>query len=453
MNTSIESGRSARFASRRSHGDKLWPPPAGGWVAIASVVLLYGAHLAYGALYDAALLLAAISAVFVLAALLQPRMRDDLLRLKGLEWPGALFALVIGVGVLTLTPWTPGGAHPVWSYVGAGSASSTIDRSATIVELVRLMGLACLFLVGCACGARDDRARYAVRLTLAFGVAFGLWAFIASATGAIYQSQGHRLEARFLNPNTAGTFFAVLLLLTLPELRRKLKSERKPDLTALLPLAAAALTFTVCLLASASRGAMLAFLAGAAAYLLVLLATGGLKISRALLGAFGGILSLVLVLGLVGDRLIERAFHTERDAVVRHEIWAAHWQAFLDSPLFGYGLGTAETVNKTLINPSNAEVLWNIKAILNVYIQWLEEAGIVGAAPMFLCIGVLVFITLRGALRRSRMTGLLAALLAVDVVFLAHGLTDFALQVPSMAALWAWLLGLQVSLAQGSSRR
>jgi len=154
-----------------------------------------------------------------------------------------------------------------------------------------------------------------------------------------------------------------------------------------------------------------------------------------------------------GDRLIDRFFVTGDAAIARSAIWKEHWAAFLDAPLFGYGLGTAETVNKTLITQANFPALWNIKAILQLYLQWLEEAGIVGATPMFLCVGLLIVLTLRGARRRSRMVRLLAALIAVDAVFLLHGATDFALQVPSMAALWAWLLGLQFALAQGSSRR
>jgi len=51
------------------------------------------------------------------------------------------------------------------------------------------------------------------------------------------------------------------------------------------------------------------------------------------------------------------------------------------------------------------------------------------------------------------MVRLLAALIAADAIFLLHGATDFGLEAPSMAALWAWLLGLQFSLAQGSARR
>jgi hypothetical protein len=72
---------------------------------------------------------------------------------------------------------------------------------------------------------------------------------------------------------------------------------------------------------------------------------------------------------------------------------------------------------------------------------------------MFLCVAVIIGLTVRGALRRTRSVRLLAALLAADAVFILHGATDFGLEVSSVAALWAWLLGLQFSLAQGSSRR
>lgn len=448
-------GQKRRAASPARHGLPLWPPTRDGWIAIAGVVLLYAAHWFYGALIsDTALLMNIAAALLVGGALVSPRLRQDLLRLKGLALPAALFALVILVALWTLTPWTPGGPHPVWAYVGVAPGASTIDKSATLIEIIKLLGLACLFVAGLAAGARDDRARYAVQLTLLFGVAFGLWAFIASASGAIYQTQGHRLEAHFLNPNTAGTVFAILLMLGVAELIRTVGSSSPgARLNRSLPLGAACLTFAVCLLNSASRGAAIAFLGAGLVYVTLQLWTGRLKFTRALAGVLAAIAGLMVLLTLAGERLIDRLFQSQEDSVFRTEVWRIHWGAFLDSPLFGYGLGGAETMSKSLLNLTNFEVLWSIRAVLNVYLQWLEEAGVVGAAPMFLCVAAIIVATLRGALRRSRMTGLLAGLLAVDAVVLFHGVTDFGLQVPSVAGLWAWLLGLQFSLAQGSSRR
>jgi O-antigen ligase len=119
----------------------------------------------------------------------------------------------------------------------------------------------------------------------------------------------------------------------------------------------------------------------------------------------------------------------------------------------GYGPGVFETVNKTLISGANFSELWNIRAAMNLYLQWLEQGGLIGAAPMFLCIALILVQTFRGAMERSRMTGPLFALLAADLLVLFHGATDFALETPSVSAFWAFLLGLQFALGQGSGAR
>jgi O-antigen ligase len=128
-----------------------------------------------------------------------------------------------------------------------------------------------------------------------------------------------------------------------------------------------------------------------------------------------------------------------------------YWRAFQESPLMGYGLGTFDTVNKLNLSASTFEGDWSTRAAHNVYLQWLMEAGLIGALPMFACIGLVMFKTWRGMQRRRRATSLIRGLLAADAVFLVHGWTDFALQVPSMAALFAFILGLQLGLANSSS--
>ena len=40
----------------------------------------------------------------------------------------------------------------------------------------------------------------------------------------------------------------------------------------------------------------------------------------------------------------------------------------------------------------------------------------------------------------------------MDLVFLAHGVSDYALQVPSIAAFWALLLGLQLGMVSTAGR-
>lgn len=433
-------------------GGGVWPPPKHAWTALAGVALLYAVHLLYGALVgDVALGMYLVAALLAGGALLAPGLRADLLRLKGLEAAALLLGLVLAVGLWSLTPYVPGGPHPVWTYVGL-KGGATVDRSTTIVEMIKLLGLACFFVLGAAAGARDDRARWALQLMVVAGGVFALWAFIGSATGSIVQLSRGRVEAHFLNANTAGNVFAALTALGVAATLAARGRAGRWRAEALV-LAGATVTLAATTLATASRGAFTGFAVGLLVYLLVRVSAGGLKLSRALGAALVGLAIIAAALVFLGDQMLDRLIQSGSDPQLRIDAWKAHWAAFLASPLFGYGLGNFEPVNRSLLTLSNFDALFNLRAPLNVYLQWLEEGGLLMAVPMFLCIGWIMLMTLRGTLRRSRMTGLLAGLLAFDVVFLVHGFTDSALFAPSVAALWAWALGLQIALAQGSSSR
>jgi hypothetical protein len=122
--------RERQRPTRASEG--LWPPPREAWLPIAGVVLLYAGHFFYGALIsDTSMLMGMAGSLILGACLIHPKIRDDLLRLKGLEWPGLLFAMVLLVALWTLTPWTLGGPHPIWAYVGVRPGASTIDFAAS----------------------------------------------------------------------------------------------------------------------------------------------------------------------------------------------------------------------------------------------------------------------------------------------------------------------------------
>jgi len=431
----------------------MWPPPEGTWLALAGLLPIFAAHYFYAALYsETAFTLVIVEAVVLGALLARAPFRNDLTRMRGLTAPAVFFGLVVLVGVVQLTPWAPGGPHPIWAYVGLGPGSTTIDRSSTVAELIKLLGLACIFLVGALTGASDRRARAAVNVTLGLGIALALWAFFGSVTGAIYQTSGRRLEGHFMNPNTAGTFMACLLVLSLAVLFRQVRVAAPQErFSRTAPAGAVAMTFAICLLMTASRGAIFALIAALVVLGSLQLFSKKVKLSRALLWTLGALALMGVAAFISGDVVIDRLSNSDRDAVVRTAIWREHWQAFLRSPILGYGLGSSETVNKSLITTANYPTLWNIKAILNVYLQWLEQGGLLGAIAMFSCIGAILVTTISGALSRSRMTLVLFGLIAVDMVFLAHGATDFALDAFSMAAMWSYLLGLQLALSRAST--
>jgi len=451
-------GGHRRQANRRS-GAQVSPRrdgrlPDGLILSAAGLGLVFASHMAYGAIrIEPALVATALAALLLAVCIAIPSLRRDLLRIRGLAWPAILFALTLVVGLLSLTPFAPGGPHPVWAYVSAGPGSGTVDPSATILELIKLGGLACLFVVGVTTGASDERARTAVNLLIGLSVLFGLWAFFAFTTGTIFQTQRGRLEGTLMSPNTAGTFFAALLVVTLGPLMRNLRGvQASRALQAGSGYWIALLVLVACLLMTASRGAALGAAAGAVGLVIMLFFAGQASWNRASMLLLAAVFGAAAGLYAFGGNLVERFADINDGATGRADLFAMHWRAFQAAPLGGYGLGTFETIHRTLLDAQSLESVWRIRATHNVYIQWLEEAGLAGALPMFGCIALIIGITLFRGMRRSRMTHVLFALVAADLVFLIHGFTDFALQTPSMAMMWSYLLGLQFALSQGSRR-
>ncbi|CAN5295475.1 hypothetical protein BH09PSE2_BH09PSE2_23690 [soil metagenome] len=86
---------------------------------------------------------------------------------------------------------------------------------------------------------------------------------------------------------------------------------------------------------------------------------------------------------------------------------------------------------------------------LLTYVQWLEEVGVVGAVPMFATVALLLGLIVRGLWVRKSMRSWLRGVLAVTLVILLHGLSDYALQTPSIANTWAMLLGVGLAVATG----
>ena len=424
------------------------------WLTLAGPLVIFTGLMLSGEMQPAAVLgLTFLGGVLALAAIADARARRDLARVRGLLWPAILVAAVLAVGALSLTPFLPGGPHPVWLFTQAGPPAATMDKARTAFELIKLCGLACFFVVGAATAGQDRRAELALNVTLLLGVAMALWSFFQVVTG-VYGTHGTRLQGPFLNPNAEATISGMLLVLAIAFIARRLRSgDAVSATTTVLPLACAALIFAVCLAMSVSRGGAFATVVGFGVFGLLQFFGGGGKSERLVWVAAIGFLVLVLVIGMTGPQLFERLFTTDLKSEDRGELLQAHWDAFKASPWSGAGLGAFDPLNSTLINDQNVASLWFIRSTHNVYLQWLTLGGLLAAVPMFGCIAVVILLSLRNTFRRMRMKTVLFGLFGLNAVILAHGFTDFALEYYTMAAFWAYLLGLQFNLAQGSSRR
>lgn len=429
-----------------------WRQGLQGWsLPAVGVSLIYAGHYFYGGLVaSTSLALTAVSAMVLLACLALPRFRQDFGKIRSLEIPAALFIVVLLLAVLSLTPYGPGGPAPVWDYLRIQEASVSINKTSTTIEIIRLLGLGCLFAIGAITGVSDDRGRKAFNLFVLAGGAFALWAFFTHVTG-IRLSATPRLEARFMAANTAGGFFSLLGVCCFGAAIGAFRAARPKDrLYDILPFAVSMFVILVCLVMTGSRGGSIAFGVGLFAFALLQIFLGKLKLTWALV--IGGVFFVVAVAALLiaGDLLLSRFTEGAANSEARYRQAVAHFEAFNAAPWLGYGLGTFDAINRSIMTSGNFADLWSIRALHNVYLQWLEEAGVLGTLPMFACIGLILWTTLRQSARRSRMTTALFALLAADAVVLFHSISDFDLQAWSFAANWAWLLGLQFSLSHGS---
>ena len=380
--------------------------------------------------------------------------------------PAALFALAVLLALFSISPIGAETPHPIDTVI-AGYSSSSIDQSRTLIELIKLCGLGCAFLVGLAIGSSRIRARSTIQALNILVALFGIASIITFATAPnTFMGFGHkyffpeRLTASFLSANTAGTFFGTCVMLALYSLltATRLIQQRKLDARWIgrffercaMPTVAILVSVTTLVL-SASRTAMLA--TGFAALLFVL--AEGLSRRWSIRG-LTATLGPMVIFGLAaasfigGGVVMQRLNFLQGDSLVRTHIYQAHIAAMRPYPWFGVGLGNFEIVNRSLlaVNIKNYVDLHVVRAMHELYLQWIEGAGWLGASPMFACIGFILVYMARGAMKWRENSTEIWAVLAISLLILIHGLTDFAVENYSIAGWWSFLLGVGYSLAK-----
>jgi O-antigen ligase len=418
----------------------------------AAPVLLYAGHLMFGANNPvAALWLTVLLAVSLCVALASSSVRRGLHDISSLTPVAILFGLTVAVALWSLTALAPGGAHPIWAWADAPTASITVNRPATLVEICKLLGLGCIFLVGALQAARSTWARNTVQMVVLLGAIYGLISLLTFISGFDVMSSD-RLSGGFLSSNSGATVFGMLTVIGLAALLRDWRQARGLNPASglgkvALSLASVLIAMT-CLLLTASRMGMVSTLLGAAVLLVWELLDA--KRDRIHLVIAGGVLLLIaLVVAATSNGLLfERFGSVAVDRFARTQLFGPHWNAFLASPLFGYGLGSFSDVNSQITTAQNYADLWSVRAAHNVYLQWLEEAGVIGATPMFFTVAYILVAAVVQAFKLRKGQTLQRGLIAASVVILVHGTVDFGLQVPSIAAFWAFLLGCQFSFGR-----
>lgn len=420
----------------------------------ALVALVLAEIVAFGASDVAvASVFAALHALFLVGLLASCPWARKIPSVLAAPWPGLVFAALIIAVCWALTPFGPGGAHPVWSYLGDGEGAITVDRSSLLLNVVRLLGLACLFVAARIVGASETRRRALIWWLV---LALGAFAALAIINHVSFRPK-FRLVATLLSPNSAATLMGVGVVFSVMFFSQALQRAggsfrlERLGLDASLSLGLAAV-FAVALALTASRAGVFSTVVGLAVLLTWQVLAQGRKIRA--IAIIGGAAALLVVIGVAmrsAELTAARLENFGNDVAVRQQIFDVHWQAFQTSPWFGFGLGSFPIVNQLVATTETLGVLFDVRATHNLYLQWLEEAGIVGGLFMAAWLLTALWRVAVEGVKPGTAGAMARATIAAALVVLLHGLSDFAVQVPALQALFA--LGLGAMTAVAPSRR
>lgn len=415
--------------------------------AFASLGVITIALMLFGADTPAAALM--LAAALCIAALV-----SSLDRSTGATPGGVLLLALIGAWLvfgLFQPGWISSGAH----------------------EYAALAGAVAVWMTARAASQSTRVAQWLWRATLGLGLVFASVAFISFLTdpSLLLWSEhpygaSNRLSAPFLSANTAATFYGLIAVMATAEILHALRSAR-PDASLIKQLETriqasafgliTALVSLTCVFLTASRaGATVCALAIAGLIIWHGLSRWRSGQARTLAGWIAPIV-LVSILAaafmlsgaLYSDRLAATVFDENTDRAI---LLAAYWQALEMAPLFGNGPGGFEYINALIADARNASMIMNQGAAHNIVQQWLLQAGLVGTIIAAGVIAALLRLVVVGLWRRQQQTLHLKAVIMIGILVFAHGMVDYALEIPAFMWMFAWVLGLGAGIASGGSR-
>lgn len=417
--------------------------PGASLIVLGLGLCLKGANSAF----LAALLSMALLALLLVALLFaERRLLGAAIKTNAISLGAAL--VLLAWACLTAAPMCGPWSHPAWREFGLSTCAISLSPSRTLEGVVALIGAIAAFGLGnLAIEAEEDRDWIgALIVPLAFAFALlGLWAHIndPSADG--------RLRVFFRSANSAAVSYGVLLVFLIAFVLRKSRRDKDRRATGANPWRrylgwvvatpfanASILLCAACLFLTASRAGIASTLAG----LLVLIA---FTISRF---RSAGRLSLVLIvlMAFFGVQFaLARLGSFELDARSREAMISTHWRAFLERPLIGHGMNTFHEINALRATPEAWTALGNAGAAHNIYVQMLEENGLVGAVLFLALLAPPLVRSAFEALGRRGGAIWRAGAFSAFVVALMQGFVDFGLQTPALAALLSFYLGAATS--------
>ena len=407
-----------------------------------------------------------VFSLVALLALFQVALGGNLPVLVAL-YAAAVGALAIGYGLVL---WTRGESFPVppralavegilWiSMLGFvfiqglwptdasedGSRAWSAARGATWITCIHLVGLGLMYFLAAQATLRTGRGNLMLVSIVIISTALAIYALLAltqfgdTILGVPKWAYPGVATGTFVNRNSLAT----VLALGLAVVGALLVGQAADGTDAAMwqrrvLLCIAAVVMAAALLATASRTGLIA----AAVGVLIAIVLSRARPLAILALSLGGLLLMGFLLApLYGEQFVDRLAQLDLTQDDRWLLYNQILEMILDKPLLGHGAGAFEYAFPHYHHlPLSSDLVWS-KAH-SVYLSSLAELGVVFAPVAYLAVIAtcvrLVRVARSNVSNLPRIVGCISAIAAVAV----HSVFDFGLEIPSIAYLFAAILG------------
>lgn len=392
-------------------------------------------------------------------------------------WPAAaLFGIVIVWSIAQTATWTPAAwHHPLWTAAGDAldrplPGRISLDPFESYSTILRLVAYAAIFWLALQFCRDRERAHVALKtFTVAAGVytAYAVAVQISGTNTILWFNKTRYLDVAtgtFLNRNTFATYAGIGVLALTARLVQVLEDRLPRSLSfrdsarqAMIlllqrhwPLLTGFVVAFGALLMSESRGGLVSCLAGLTVMVLALAARRVGRRKIALRTGLAMLAASLLLIFTAGQGVIDRIGASQGKLDARGPIYDVTNAAIEQSPLLGTGLGSFPGVYRLY---NRGEVGTAVLRAHNTYLEYALELGWPGAAAQIGVVFLLTLACLKGVWHRERDTVYPVLGLSVSVLVGVHSMIDFSLQIPAIAATFAFLMGLGCAQSWSTARR
>ena len=387
--------------------------------------------------------------------------------------PLVLFALFVAWSVYqTLGPapeawWAPGWRHMAEALAQpvAGAISVTPERSLGV--LMRIVTYAGIFWIAMQAGRRTHFAKAALWSVTLAGLAYAIYGLAVQLNGShtilwfAKWTYYDVVTATFVNRNHFAVYAGLAILCTLALIVDQARRATETSIATrsgfvqfldnlsvrLVVLAIAFVILVTALVLTRSRAGTL-MTAIAILVLLAVLATTPTLATKSVI-RFGVVILLAggVFAAASGSLLVERIGNVTEDFGDRLTIYAATARAIADRPILGFGLGSFAGTFPAYRGADFSPRAPAYDYAHNIYLELAFESGIPGALLLIGTIAIVVGVCVWGARRRRRNGFFPAVGVAATALVAGHGLLDFSLQIPAIAATYSLILGVAYAQA------